>query len=169
MPSARPTSAKTDRPTRDNRDQEPPIGVMRVGQHTQDDGVAVRMNALMTGALGHLRVHPMAQWVGAMSGGVAPCERALTVWEPGVSCLRKPFLSPTPAPRWSLRTRARALGRSAQPSLADPLVLTPPSGLCRCLLKPRCRRVQSRGALTEPLGCRAVAFQTSHGATPPNA
>lgn len=85
------------------------------------------MNALMMGALGDLRVHPMAQWIRAMSGGqvMVSSTRALTVWEPGrvVPSYAVP-VADVSAPLVPASTSS-GIERSAQPGLTDPLVLTP--------------------------------------------
>jgi uncharacterized protein (DUF427 family) len=46
--------------------------------------MAVQMRSLLTGALGELRVHPVARWIRARSGGqtVVSSKHALLVWEP---------------------------------------------------------------------------------------
>ena len=46
--------------------------------------MAVQMSSLMMGALGELRVHPIAKWIRATSGGetVVSSTRAMIVWEP---------------------------------------------------------------------------------------
>jgi len=46
--------------------------------------MAVQMSSLVMGALGELRVHPVARWIRATSGGetVVSTTRALIVWEP---------------------------------------------------------------------------------------
>lgn len=46
--------------------------------------MAVQMSSLMMGALGELRIHPIAKWIRATSAGetVVSSTRALIVWEP---------------------------------------------------------------------------------------
>ena len=46
--------------------------------------MAVTISSLLMGALGELRVHPIAKWIRASSDGetVVSSKRALIVWEP---------------------------------------------------------------------------------------